>query len=181
LWQIFIASLLAWGIGSGVVMAHQVSYAVDIGFSPETAATSFGVWGIAFMGGLSSGFIADLIKRKYAFALLTSLAITAMILLITASFDTALWKLYAYSILFGYGTGLNMPTFATITADIFHGKNFGRINAFANSLSFGLGGAIGPWLAGFIYDVSLTYHPAFYICIAAWITATLLMWRVSPD
>ena len=44
---------------------------------------------------------------------------------------------------------------SAISADIFHGKHFGAIFGYF-TFSIGLGGAIGGWFGGFLFDI--THH-----------------------
>jgi MFS family permease len=65
------------------------------------------------------------------------------------------------------------------TADIFHGKNIGAISALLLT-GVGCGGAIGPWLGGYIYDVSGSYNVAFIISIIAIALAGISFWVAAP-
>ena len=178
-WLLFAASFLSAGIGLSILLAHQVRYAVDAGYSEVLAAAVFGLWGLAYAGGLASGFLADLIERKWVYIMTCLLVLVAMVMLLWAGTGISAWKLYFYAILFGYGVGLNTPACTAITADLFHGRNFGQINAFANSLAFGLGGGVGPWLAGWIFETGNSYLPAFLLSMAAWSMAAFCIWRVA--
>src|SRR5262245_26186553 len=59
----------------------------------------------------------------------------------------------------GYG-----PTsiFGAIVAEIFEGKHFGSIFGTLMLASI-VGGALGPWATGALYDAEGTYAPAFWI------------------
>ena len=47
-------------------------------------------------------------------------------------------------------------------------------------LGTGSGGAIGPWLGGFIYDVTKSYNIAFIISMAAFAVAGISFWIAAP-
>ncbi len=94
--------------------------------------------------------------------------------------------LYLYAACFGCGAGLYSPAIFVSAADIFHGKNFGVISGLLLT-GMGIGGLIGPWIGGYIYDVTGIYDGAFVpcivclglSCIAAWVTAPRRVKRVS--
>ena len=46
-------------------------------------------------------------------------------------------------------------------------------------LGFSLGGAVAPWLAGFIHDRTGSYVPTFFILLGSLLICMLLMWLVS--
>jgi len=44
----------------------------------------------------------------------------------------------------------------------------------------GIGGVIGPWLGGYIYDVTGSYTSAFSLCMAAFFLACTAFWIAAP-
>jgi len=44
-----------------------------------------------------------------------------------------------------------------------------------------LADTIGPWLAGFIYDQTQTYLPAFLLSLASVLLACVLIWIARPS
>jgi len=44
----------------------------------------------------------------------------------------------------------------------------------------GLGGAIGPWLGGYIYDITGSYMIAFSISLGAIILSGVSFWIAAP-
>jgi len=62
--------------------------------------------------------------------------------------------------------------------DLFSGKYLGTINGFL-MFGFGIGGCIGPYVAGYIFDVTKTYTLAFYLAITAFSIASILVFIVS--
>ena len=87
--------------------------------------------------------------------------------------------MYVYAICFGYGTGLFASTMIAAAADIFHGRHFGAIGGLLVT-GIGIGGAIGPWLGGYIYDISGSYISAFVLCIVCFGLACITFWIAAP-
>ena len=72
---------------------------------------------------------------------------------------TTPWLLYTYAVCYGLGQGSRALVLSAISADIFHGKHFGAIFGYF-TFSIGLGGAIGAWLGGFLFDLTHSYASA---------------------
>jgi predicted MFS family arabinose efflux permease len=71
------------------------------------------------------------------------------------------------------------PLTPAIASDLFGGPRFARIFGmlhFANSL----GGALGAWVAGVIFDATTSYALALPIAAAMALLAPILLWVVAP-
>ncbi|TES84568.1 MFS transporter, partial [Candidatus Aerophobetes bacterium] len=116
---------------------------------------------------------------KKNFTLGSGVAILGILILFLVKSPSSPWMPYLYAGLFGLGLGIVGPTLTAAVADIFHGKHFGSINGFL-ILGFGVGGVIGPWVGGYIFDRTHSYNYAFLVTILALIVASSLIWVVSP-
>jgi len=179
LWLLVLTNFLYWGIGIYLVLAHQVKFAEDVGYSSMFGATVFGLFGIFMVAGLLSAFISDWIGREKTMTLAVILAIVAIVALVLVKDTSQPWLLYVYATCFGYGAGLYVPALLAGAADIFHGKRFGMIAGLLLT-GMGIGGAIGPWLGGYIYDISGSYSSAFVICIVCFGLACIAFWIAAP-
>ena len=177
--MLFGSQMLYWGVASYMILAHQVRLAEDVGYSSSFAASIFGFSGIFIALGMVSGFLGDRLGRERAFTLATFSSLGSMLILITVQDNTQPWMLYIYAALFGFGAGLVSPAIAAGCADIFHGKHFGVIYGVVVA-GEGVGGALGPWLGGFIHDITGSYFSAIIVCIVAYCIACLCMWVAAP-
>ena len=146
-----------------MVMVHLDAYAKDVGIAPMLAATVLGVvGGSSIPGKIAVGSISDKIGKKTSFFICLLLTAVMMLWLIKARQP---WQFYLFSALFGFGYGGCIPLFPAASADWFgtkfHGAIFGLL-----SVSCGIGGSIGPFLAGYIHDVTGSYEPAIIIAAA---------------
>jgi cyanate permease len=66
-----------------------------------------------------------------------------------------------------------------IPAEIFAGKHTGAIFGTV-MLAAILGGAVGPWLAGFLHDITGNYAAAFWIAIGCNAVSAAAIWRAAP-
>ena len=179
LWFLVLTQICYWGIGNYSVLAHQIKFAVDVGFSSTLATSVFALFGIASIVGQIASPISDKIGREKTVTLAAVLAIGALLALISVKDASQPWLLYFYAVSSGFGTGLFSPTIFVGLADIFHGRNIGAISAML-LLGTGIGGAVGPWLGGYIYDVTDSYHNAFIISMVAFAVSCASFWLAGP-
>jgi MFS family permease len=179
LWFLVLSQSLFWGVGGYLVLAHQVKFTGDAGYSSMFSASIFGLLGIFFAGGQASAFISDRIGREKTITLAAILSIGSLVVLLSVKDTSQPVLLYVYAICFGYGGGLFSPTIFAGTADIFHGRHYGGIAALLLT-GMGVGAAIGPWLGGYIYDISGSYSGAFLVCIVCFSLACIAVWIAAP-
>jgi len=143
-----------------MVMIHLDAYAKDVGIAPMLAATILGVvGGGSIFGKIAVGGISDKIGRKRSF-FICFLLMAMMMLWLTETRQA--WQFYLFSALFGFSYGGCIPLFPAASADWFGTKFHGTIFGFI-SLSCGIGGSIGPLLAGYIFDTRGSYELAIII------------------
>jgi len=177
LWLMFFAQLCisaALNLGS----AHQAIYCQDIGLDASFAASVLGLIGVATIAGNLMSGVSDRLGREITFTAGSLGTIVSIYALMTASFDSS-WLLYVYAIIWGIFFGASSPSLVSGLADLFSGRHFGAINGFF-LMGFGIGGALGPWLGGYIYDVTSSYRIAFIFMMASMVTATALFWLAAP-
>lgn len=168
------------GFRTNLLNTHQVIYLVDKGFSPMVAATFFGLtylWGT--IGSVSWGFVSDRYGREVAQSAITAFMIAGIVALgaIGSKFDWGLLNIFSFT--YGFGFGGTTPVGTSIHADLFQGKHFGTILGTLN-MGFGLGGALGVWYGGHIFDTTGSYNLAFNICVALSILSIALVWVLAP-
>lgn len=161
------------------VMLHQVAYAVDAGYDKILAAAVLGYLGLFRSAGqISCGFISDRIWREWVYTIAVAMIIVG-ILSLRASSSGSRGYLYLFAILFGLGSGAVSPLFPSISADLFHGKNFAPIFGF-HSMGFSAGSAAGPWLAGHLFDSFGDYKLAFDLAFLFLLISLACGWAAAP-
>jgi MFS family permease len=76
----------------------------------------------------------------------------------------------------GYGL---TSVFAAIVAEIFHGRHYGTIFG-TLMLAAIMGGAVGPWATGALFDAYGDYTIAFSIGVAVSVMSALAIWLAAP-
>ena len=153
------------------VMNHIDIHATDIGISAITAANIIAViGGTSILGRIALGTFADRAGSRQA--IIAGLAILAAALL-WLQIAKVEWMLFLFAAVFGFAFGGLLVQISLIIAESFgltsHGAIFGVI-------SFGLivGGALGPFIVGYLSDVTASCQPGFLVCAVASIISFVL-------
>lgn len=154
--------LLVAGVSCCVAMAmpqvHIVAYCADLGIGTARGAEMLSLMlATGIISRLAFGGISDRIGPLKA--LLLSSALQALSLLLFLPFDE-LGMLYLVSALFGLSQGGIVPTYALIVRRFFPPAEAGARVGLVLSATL-LGMALGGWMSGAIYDLTLSYHAAF--------------------
>src|SRR6185295_5424426 len=121
--------------------------------------------------------LSDRVGRGWVFALGSAIAVAgiACLALTRGPGDLLLLAMYTAS---GVGFGMRIAQLSAIPADVFSGRELGAILGVVQA-GGGLGGAIGPVLGGWLFDVTGSYRLAFTAAavaiagsaVAAWLAA----------
>jgi len=179
LWLMVLSYFFFWGMGNYLVLAHQVRFVEDAGYSSGFAASVFALFGVCMIAGQVSSSVSDRIGREPTVVLAAALAMGALAALLSVRDASQPWLLYAHSVALGLGAGLYAPTGVAAMADIFHGRHFGAIAGLLLT-GMGIGATIGPWLGGYMYDISGSYISAFIFSMVCFSVACLAFWIAAP-
>ena len=147
-WAIALTHFACCAAHSGPIF-HMVTHATDQGIGPMTAATAFGVSGLASIAGrLGGGILADRFGARST--LLAGLALqAAMIVLYLFVREVGLF--YLLAIVFGVAYGGVMPLYALVTREYFGEKVMGAAYGGVFLVST-LGMGLGSFAGGVLYD-----------------------------
>ncbi len=179
-WLLFGARVLA-SLGNQIIVTHQVAHAVDVGYPKIFAASIFGVMGVVSIAGrLGFGYLADIMRRELVYTWVQLVSAVGTVALMATTDNTTPALLYVYAVFYGLGQGSRALVLSAISIDVFKGKNFGAIFGYF-TLSVGVGGAIGAWLGGYIFDVTHSYMVAFSISLACLILSIFVVWMSTRN
>jgi MFS family permease len=157
---LLLGAFLLFFFGNQVIMVHLVNYATDMGITPLVAATFISVIGaVSIAGRLSTGAGADRIGM-YNTLILTHLflAISFVLLIFTRS----LWSFYLFTVVFGFTYGAEVPLIPLFISRFFGTRTMATLVGLT-LFTGNIGGALGPWVAGKIFDVTHSYESAFIV------------------
>lgn len=158
-------------LGIFPIVVHHVAYLVDAGFTTLFAASVFGLQGIMSAAGkMTIGYLGDRLGRTGAIILSFGLSAVGIIALLSVRDPSAVWRVYIFATAFGFSLGTRGPLVSAVAADHFRGRRFGSIYGMVH-LGNGVGGAIGPFVAGYLFDLSGTYVPGFLIALGSLVLA----------
>jgi MFS family permease len=164
---------------SNTIIVHQAVYIVDRGYSSMLAASLVGLVGlIGSIGGILCGLFSDHFGSKTGYTIGGILAFMGIIVLLLIKDALSPWMPYVFVILYGLGTGAKQPMIATITGDLFPGNALGRILA-AQSVGFGIGGALGAYGGGYFFDHAGSYLIPFMLLLAGLVIAVFSVWMAN--
>lgn len=178
-WLMALTTFSLWGVMEHIMVAHHVAYAIDAGFSKIYASSVLSLFGVLFAFGSLAGLISDRIGREWTITIGTAVGISAIIVFMLIRDASRPWMLYYYSLMLGAGIGITAPTIAAAVTDIFQGRKVGFV---IGSIWFGfaLGGAIGPWLGGRLFEIYGNYSLAWIVAILLYALACLAVWLAAP-
>lgn len=148
------------GMAHATVTVHTVPALTDAGIPVETAAISIGLLTlVSIIGRLVFGVMGDYWDKRYLFMVSYTMMGAGMLVLIKADSMPVVWL---FIFLFGIGFGGNIPLMPAIRAEYFGRSALGKIQGVMNPVMM-IAGAVGPILAGHLFDTTGTYRVAFLI------------------
>lgn len=175
-WLIFI---LCFCVGFYILatMVHIVPHAIDLGIVAASAANILAtIGGLVIVGRVLLGIAGDRIGNKRVIVICFVLMSAALFWL---ALSTNIWMFYVFAVTFGLGYGGIGASMSPLVAWLFglrsHGLIFGVM-----ALSYSIGGAIGPYLLGHIFDVTGSYRLAFLACAIIGVVSLILTALIAP-
>ena len=159
-----------------MVITHIVPRAQDIGLDPMRAAGVMSILtAVSAVSRVAGGMAADLVdKRKLLAVFITAMALSMVWL---ACADQS-WKIYLFAIFFGMLFGGADPSLIAVVADVFGTAKIGTMMGIL-MISWGVGSAAGPYLAGFVFDYTGSYGWAFIIAGGGLLLSTVAILRLK--
>lgn len=177
--QLWLLCLVTFTIVSCLMstLVHIVPYGRDIGVGAHKAAGVLSAIGAVSMAGrFATGIIIDRIGSK------RSMLMALFVLLIGFTwlqFSHSLWHLYVFACIYGLAHGGFFTVVSPIVAELFgtayHGSLFGLVVFFGTA-----GGAIGPFFAGYLFDVSGSYSLPFGLMLVISCLGSVLLFLLKP-
>jgi predicted MFS family arabinose efflux permease len=170
LW-IVLSMYFCLGFSMFTMLVHIAPHATDLGFSATTAASILATAGCGgFIGRLVLGWVADRIGNRQVFIMGFVLMAAALFCLIPAA---EAWMLYLLAAIIGFASGGCVMSESPLVAELFGLRSHGLILG-VTSFGYCTGSAAGPFLAGYIFDVTSSYNVAFLVCAAVSVMGLIL-------
>jgi len=175
-WMLF-AIYIFMNIGLLGVVYHLPAYATDSGIPGIWAATAISfVGGFSIAGRVITGIVSDITGRRNALIVIFSILVVTLVVLIWVKTTVAL---LFWVFVFGFCYGSMVVAIWGLAADLFGRKAMAGILG-AITVGAGIGGFLGPWSAGYIFDVTGSYVIAFLAFSAAFFVSLIFSVLIRP-
>jgi len=169
--------LFCFGFGNFSITVHIVQHAIDLKISPVSAANLLVTRGaMSILGNYILSTFADRIGNRQIF-IIGFFMVTAAFLSLSLAEEE--WMLYLLTAIVGFASGGMGASESPLTAWLFginsHGLIYGVIH-----VGFTIGAAAGPFLMGYIFDLTGGYQMAFLTCAALGIIGLILTIILRP-
>ncbi len=156
---------------------HIIPHARDLGLPPTIAATVLSTIGaVSMLGRIVMGSANDKIGGRRSLSICLTILVSSFIWLQLSSNQ---WMLFLFAVVYGFAHGGLFTVISPTTAEFFgtgsHGQLFGTV-LFCGTL----GGALGPFLVGYIFDVTGSYQGAFILLTVLALISLLLIAFLRP-
>ena len=176
---IFIsAGLILMNFSTTAVVIHQIPYLErELHVSKAVAGSSVAFFTVfSIVGRVAAGYFGDRLPKRLIMAACCVLVMAGLPILAFA--DTYLVAT-AGILVIAPGFGGSIPVRPAMLADYYGTKFFGTING-VTALVTTTGGAIGPWVVGWLVDRTGHYHTGWVVCIAVTAAAIPFFLLASP-
>ena len=170
---LIVGAFFFGSMGSQILHVHQVVYLVEHGISPMIGATVVSIIGISsILGKTGGGWLSDLVEREKVFVTGNIIMVLSVFTLFLSGTTASVAMAYIFAIFLGVGYSANAAIAPAMMSDHFSGSSFGSI------LGVGLfgsaaGAALGPWMAGELFDQKGDYSLAFCLAILCGVLAAV--------
>jgi len=177
----WLLSLVAFfeHIGFSAVYVHIVPYLVSIQFASVRASTVVtGMTLCSLIGRLGFGFLGDFISKRYLMAIAFALQALGLVIFSLIDIERA-WLVVLFLLIYAPGYGGPIPLRPALQADYFGTRSFGTILGLMSMVSL-LSGLASPVIAGWIFDVTGSYRPAWQLFALITVPSIPLMIMAKP-
>jgi MFS family permease len=173
---LMLAAFFFGNVCSQTLHVHQVAYLVDQGVSALVAASVVGVVGISsIVGKTGGGWLSDRVEREFVYLAGIAVMLGAVAALVALAGAPAAWAIYGYAVLLGVGYSATASLTPAMVSDRFGGPHFGTIVG-VGLMGAAVGSALGPWMAGILFDRTGSYMLAFAIAAGCGLAAGAAAW-----
>jgi len=157
---VLLTMIIFWSICVQMTMIHIYPHATDLGIPEVVAANFLLVIGLfSIIGRLAMGAVSDRLGGRPTLAICLIMLVLAMFWLLGVA---NIWMFYLFAGVFGFSYAGCVPQLPIIAGELFELRSLGTIVG-VQMFGVAVGGAIGPVLGGYVFDVTGTYYIAFLV------------------
>jgi predicted MFS family arabinose efflux permease len=165
-------SFAVCGFQTVFIMTHLPAYMVDRGATAVEGMTALAVIGLAnIAGSLGAGALGDRYRKKHVLVWIYAVRAVAIAAFIAAPPSQA--ATWAFAIVLGLTWLGTVPLTNALVAQIFGVQYLSTLFSIA-WLGHQIGGFLGAWLGGYVYDATGSYFGIWMTAIAASVVAAVM-------
>ena len=169
---LLVVGFFTCGFQLAFTTVHLPSYLVDRVLSAEVGGWTLATIGLFnIVGSLASGYLGGRMPKRYILSTIYFARAASILVFITLPPSTAT------TLVFGAVTGLlwlsTVPPTSGLVATMFGVRWMAMLFGFA-FFSHQVGGFLGVWLGGVVYDYAGSYNPVWYLSIALGVVSAVI-------
>jgi MFS family permease len=169
---LLVLGFFTCGFQLAFVTVHLPSYLLDRGLSAEVGGWTLAVIGLFnIVGSLAVGYLGDRMPKRYILSVIYFARALAIIVFISLPPSTLA------TLIFGAVTGLlwlsTVPPTSSLVALMFGTRWLAMLFGFA-FFSHQVGGFLGVWLGGVVFDAYGSYTPVWWLSVAFGVASAVI-------
>ena len=165
-------SFAVCGFQTVFIMTHLPAYMVDRGSTAVEGMTALAVIGLAnIAGSLGAGVLGDRYRKKHVLVWIYAVRAVAIAAFVAAPPSTA--ATWTFAIVLGLTWLGTVPLTNSLVAQIFGVQYLSTLFSIA-FLGHQIGGFLGAWLGGYVFDATGSYFGVWMIAIVASVAAAAM-------
>jgi cyanate permease len=175
-WKLLLASGVSLS-AVHMVISHLVTFSTDLGLAAARGALLVSIVGVAgFAGMMVAGSVSDRTGGRLPWVLSAIISVLALVSIITLRSQAAI---YPFVILYGFAWGGYAVMLPFLASEFFGMRSVAAVVGGVQLGSSVMAGS-GPVMAGFVFDRTGSYYPAFGIGVVLFIIGAVLVFRMRP-
>ena len=176
---LLVLGFFTCGFQLAFTTVHLPSYLVDRGLSAEVGGWTLAIIGLFnIIGSLTSGYLGARMPKRYILSGIYFARAASILIFITLPPSTVT------TLVFGAVTGLlwlsTVPPTSGLVATMFGTRWLAMLFGFA-FFSHQVGGFLGVWLGGIVYDYVGSYNPVWYLSIFFGVMSAIINLPINEE
>jgi MFS family permease len=161
-WMLVVANLCSAVAVSGTVV-HLFAYLLGTGYKANIAALAISMLsGLSAFGKLGMGYIADRISARLALGFNFAVGVLAFVLVLSVA---RVFSLVLFILVAGVAIYAPLMLLPLLLAESLGRRCYGVLFALTTGIAYPFGTAVGPVVAGRIFDMTGSYRGAFELFV----------------
>lgn len=174
-WQLTIPYFVCGFTDVGLIQTHLIPLAQGKGFPVAIVALTFSTIAVLnILGTITTGYLSDHFHRTRQLSFIYAVRAAMLLFLF---FLSSPWLLIPFAVIYGATEMASIAPTSSLTASLFGQYSIGTILGFV-SVSHQIGGALGSWIPGVLFDLTGSYSIILVLSVVLLIGSAFLVLSV---